>query len=327
MARDTLISVIVPVYNVENYLVRCVDSILRQTYENLEIILVDDGSRDSSGSLCDELARKDTRIQVIHKENGGLSSARNAGIDIARGEYLAFVDSDDYITEDAVAQLYSLAEAENVKLVCAGRYDVDGATGEKTVGLCHKQKETVTSQMFLDRLLRWDNCDSSACDKLFHRELFREHRFPLGRRSEDVAVMYRIIHQAGMVALLDKPLYHYYHRPGSISTTVSQNVFHSLEHTGEICEFVAEHYPAISDSARYFRMKNMLYALVPVELEPDGKQRFAAQRSQYLKELGENLSFVLRYPGFTRRDRMISICLCLRVYGPAHRLLQKMKGK
>ena len=95
MEQDILISVIVPVYNAEKYLVRCVDSILNQTYSNLEIILVDDGAKDNSGAMCDDFARKDARIRVIHKENGGLSSARNAGIDIAKGEYFGFVDSDD----------------------------------------------------------------------------------------------------------------------------------------------------------------------------------------------------------------------------------------
>ena len=105
MPGENQISVIVPVYNVEGYLARCVDSILGQTYENLEVILVDDGSRDGSGALCDAFARQDHRVKVIHKPNGGLSSARNTGIDAAQGEYLAFVDSDDWLEPDAYAQM------------------------------------------------------------------------------------------------------------------------------------------------------------------------------------------------------------------------------
>ena len=327
MAQETLVSVIVPVYNVENYLVRCVDSILCQTYENLEVILVDDGSKDSSGRICDELAARDARIRVIHKENGGLSSARNAGIDIAQGEYFAFADSDDWIEVDAVEAMLTLAKEKDVPLVCAGRYDVDSESGVKTVGLCHPKQETLSSEAFISRMLHWDQCDSSACDKLFHRSLFREHRFPLGRRSEDVAVMYLIIHQAGRVALLDRPVYNYFHRAGSISTTVSANLFHSLEHAGEILEFVKKQYPAILDSARYFRIKNMLYALIPVELDPDGRVHFAAERDQYLKELRSQLGFILKYPRFSKRDRLISCFLCAGIYGAAFRLLQKIKGK
>lgn len=327
MIKDILITVIIPVYNVEKYLDRCADSVLKQTYGNLEIILVNDGSKDGSGALCEKLARKDSRIQVIHKENGGLSSARNAGIDIAKGEYLSFVDSDDWIEEDALEALLTLAVEENAPIACAGRYDVDSESGEKTIGLCPPKKETVSSEEFLSRLLHYDNCDSSACDKLFHKSLFREHRFPLGKRSEDVAVMYRIIHQAGRVAMLNRPLYNYFHRSGSISTTLSSNLFHSLEHTVDINLFVKETYPSIADCARYFRIKNMLYALVPVELDKQGKVQFAKERSCYHRELWSHLGFILRYSRFDRRDKLISIFLCLGIYGPAHRLLQKLKGK
>ena len=117
---NPLISVIVPVYKVEEYLARCVDSILGQTYRNLEILLVDDGSPDRCGVMCDEYASRDSRIRVIHKENGGLSSARNAAIDAARGEYIGFVDSDDWIEPETYEALLDMALAEKVKLVCAG---------------------------------------------------------------------------------------------------------------------------------------------------------------------------------------------------------------
>ena len=121
MSTNPLISVIVPVYNVEKYLGKCVDSILAQTYENLEIILVEDGTKDNSGAICDAYAAKDSRIRVIHKENGGLSSARNAGMDIARGEYFGFVDSDDWIEPKMYETLLNLAEKYHADLVCGSR--------------------------------------------------------------------------------------------------------------------------------------------------------------------------------------------------------------
>ena len=118
MTQETMLSVIIPVYNVEEYLAKCVDSILNQTYKNLEVILVNDGSKDGSGSICDAFAQKDPRVRVIHKENGGLSSARNAGIEAAKGEYITFVDSDDWIEADAYAHLMELMQRYQVKLVC-----------------------------------------------------------------------------------------------------------------------------------------------------------------------------------------------------------------
>ena len=120
MNQNPRISVIVPVYNVEQYLPRCVESILAQTYENLEILLVDDGTKDNSGAICDAYARQDARVKAIHKKNGGLSSARNAGIDAATGEYLSFVDSDDWIEPDMYEKMMALMEKYGVRLVCAG---------------------------------------------------------------------------------------------------------------------------------------------------------------------------------------------------------------
>ena len=166
MSRETLLSVIIHVYNVEEYLAKCLNSILGQTYQNLEVILVNDGSRDGSGTICDDYARKDTRVRVIHKENGGLSSARNAGMDAATGEYITFVDSDDWLEADGYEHLMELMERYQVKLVCGGNYDVDGGTGERTLGVCPAKEEVVTAEEFVGRMFMWQGCDSSACDKI-----------------------------------------------------------------------------------------------------------------------------------------------------------------
>ena len=143
MNQDRKISVIVPVYNVEAYLPRCVESIMAQTYQNLEIFLVDDGTKDNCGAICDAYARQDNRVRVIHKENGGLSSARNAGIDASTGEYLSFVDSDDWIEPDMYEKMMGLMEKYGVRLVCAGRWDVSSRTGEKRLGLCPPREEEI----------------------------------------------------------------------------------------------------------------------------------------------------------------------------------------
>ena len=152
MEHNPLISVIVPVYNVAEYLSRCVDSILAQSYENLQIILVDDGSTDDSGKICEEYAKKDARIQVIHQNNGGLSSARNAGLDLASGEYIGFVDSDDWIEPEMYAEMLARMEKYDAQLVCAGRCDVDGGTGEKTRGLCPEREECISGEELAGRI-------------------------------------------------------------------------------------------------------------------------------------------------------------------------------
>ena len=207
MNQNPRISVIVPVYNVEQYLPRCVESILAQTYENLEILLVDDGTKDNSGAICDAYARQDARVKAIHKKNGGLSSARNAGIDAATGEYLSFVDSDDWIEPDMYEKMMALMEKYSVRLVCAGRWDVSSETGEKTLGLCPPKEEVISGEELVRRIFHWENIDSAAWDKLYHRSLFASARYPLGVICEDVPTTYRIALDAGQAAMLPCPVY------------------------------------------------------------------------------------------------------------------------
>lgn len=316
MDRDAMLSVIVPVYNVEPYLARCVDSILAQTYENLEVILVDDGSRDTSGQICDEYAAKDSRVKVIHKENGGLSSARNAGIDGARGEYLAFVDSDDWIEPDAYAHMLGMMKKYEAKLVCAGRYDVDGATGEKRVGLCPKKEACITAEEMVGRIFLWDNCDSSACDKLYHRSLLETFRYPEGRVCEDVPVTYKIVLRAGRVALCDKPLYNYFHRPGSITTaSISEKTFHFSQHTAEIYPYIKENYPAIEPLARYLRVRSLAHILLLLDqAEEDVRVRFAEQYRAARRDFRKHVGFILKSPYFGKKERITDLLLALGLY-------------
>ena len=316
MDRKPLISVIVPVYNVEKYLARCVDSILAQTYSHLEIILVDDGSQDDSGKICDEYAAKDARIQVIHKENGGLSSARNAGIDAAKGEYLAFVDSDDWIEPDAYDRMMELIEKYSVKLVCAGRYDAGGETGEKQLGLCPPKEEVVTTEELVGRVFTWDNCDSSACDKLYHRSLFENHRFPLGKVSEDVSVMYRVLLQTDKAAMCDRPVYNYYHRPGSISNaTISEKTFHYSQHTARIYEDIRENYPNIEPQACFLRVRSLYHLLVTLEqADRATRRKYAGEITKARKSLRRHAGFILKSPYFGRQERLTDLLLILGIY-------------
>ena len=149
-----MISVIIPVYNVSKYLSRCINSVRTQAHVK-EILLIDDGSTDDSGILCDAYAAMEPLVKVLHKENGGLSSARNAGLDLAQGEYVAFVDSDDFLEPGAYEKLLSCAQRHEADLVCAGRSDLIGGIGDKTLGLCPEKEETITGPEFVARMFTW----------------------------------------------------------------------------------------------------------------------------------------------------------------------------
>lgn len=327
--EQPLISVIVPVYNVEAYLCRCVDSILAQTYGHLEVILVDDGTKDNSDKICDDYAARDPRVKVIHKENGGLSSARNAGLDVAKGEYIGFVDSDDWIEPDCYAHMLSCLKKHDAKVACAGRYDVYSATGERKVGLCPAREELLDAGEMVSRIFLWDGCDSAAWDKLYHRSLFEGIRYPLGKICEDVPTTYRVILKAGRVVMCDKPLYNYYHRPGSITTTsVSEKNFHFAEHTAEIYSYIRENHPAIRNQARYFRVRSLSHILLLLDTADDRTRESCAQRYRQIRsQLRRHTGFILRSPYFGRRERMQNLLLILGLYRVLRPIFTKNKSE
>ena len=206
-----LVSVIVPVYNVERYLEKCIESVCGQTFTGLEIILVDDGSTDHSSGICDEWARKDARIRVLHKENGGLSDARNAGIEIATGGWYMFVDSDDTITPDTIERLYGAATAHDCEMAVCNMvriYD-DGAT--------EPFYNPVSKLTVWDGLQRFETLKQpSACNKLFRADLFRDVQFPKGKFYEDTFVYHVLAHRAKKIALTGHDGYYYLSRRESI---------------------------------------------------------------------------------------------------------------
>lgn len=215
----TAISVIVPVYNVKPYLRSCVDSILAQTLPGIEIILVDDGSTDSSGSICDEYARNNKGVQVIHKDNGGLGSARNAGLDAVRGEYIAFVDSDDCIAPEMYQRLLcALHESKADLSICGYQKVVEGHEGG---GLANTYaSETMTGMQALEKLFTNDYVYFTiACNKLFKRSVFDSFRFPQGRLFEDGYAAFRYYYAAQTVVCLSECFYFYLLRSGSITTS------------------------------------------------------------------------------------------------------------
>lgn len=209
------LSIIVPVYKVEQYLNRCVDSILNQTYRNIEIVLVDDGSPDRCGEICDRYARKDKRIKVIHKENGGLSSARNTGFSVSTGEYIAFVDSDDYIAKDMYMEMIDALEFNGLDIISCNAFI---AKGEHIIGQPGDGKITVYSK---EEILMRSLCDydNTAWNKVYRRQAIGNIRFPEGRLFEDTATAYLFFNNCNKTGHMDKAFYYYYRNPNSITQT------------------------------------------------------------------------------------------------------------
>lgn len=259
MAQHPLISVIVPVYKVEAYLDRCVRSIVAQTYQNLEIILVDDGSPDGCGAMCDDWAAKDSRIRVIHRENGSLSAARNTGMAAATGELIAFVDSDDYTRADMYALLYERMQADGSDIAACGVEMVweDGTPSRMLTkaGSCVLNTEEALRALIEESWLK-----QPVWYKLYKADLIRDTPFPAGKCHEDVFWSYQAVGKAGKVSVFDQPCYYYTQRPGSImGEGYSLKRLDGLEAKLLRLDYINAKYPALASPARINLWFSCLY--------------------------------------------------------------------
>ena len=261
--EEALVSVIIPVYNVEKYLKKCADSVLNQTYRNLDIILVDDGSTDLSGKMCDELGIDDKRVTVIHKQNGGLSDARNAGLNVARGEYYAFVDSDDYISSDMIEIMVNSARENSCEIAICNMVRFS-ESGESAL-FYHPvaQKQILLGENRFKTLKQ-----PSVCNKLFKASLFQNIRFPKGKYYEDTFVYHELLYRAKCVVLTGSNSYWYLERSDSIvgSPKYTSRYFDFIEAVWKRAEFLIENnvksygeeaclslYAAFSSAVKYIK--------------------------------------------------------------------------
>lgn len=266
-----LISVVIPVYNIEEYLERCVNSVQKQTYTNLEILLVDDGSTDNSGNICDRLAATDDRIKVFHKPNGGSSSARNLGISKAKGDYIGFVDSDDYISENMYDLLYSAIERNEATIAQVGRDEID-AEGNSLPNICEPpdKEEFISAGDFLKELLMHRG-DCSFCTKLVKRQLFEVAQFPTGELNEDFKLLVQMLaHVTGVVSLPEQT-YHVFYRIGSNTRKADKEAFSRVYgdcvNNADLVEtLVKEEYPELLEVAFRFGMFQRLEYLLHIPI-------------------------------------------------------------
>lgn len=283
---DKKISVIVPVYNSIDCLERCVKSICGQTYSNLEILLIDDGSTDGTDKLCGKLASQDSRIRTYHKKNGGASSARNVGIQLASGEYLGFVDSDDYIEPDMYELMVSVMEQETalqdsmeqdvvlqkkISVVQISRDEVD-EEGNRLPDVCvpPEKAEFCKTEDFLRELLMHRG-DCSFCTKLVKREMFKGHRFPEGVLNEDFSLLVEMLPEAGGITILPKQCYHVVCRKESTTRKKTQDSFSRVfldivDNADKMQALVDRDYPQLHEYAVRFNLYQRLDYLLHVPI-------------------------------------------------------------
>lgn len=248
---DNLISVIIPIYNVEKYLTRCVDSIINQTYRNIEIILVDDESPDKCPEICDRYLNKDNRIKVIHKKNGGLSDARNKGMDIAKGDYIAFVDSDDYIALDMYENLISLIEKYNADISSCSVYKF---YEDEDINLNCNQEYNVkvySNEQALKSLIEEKEIKQTVWNKIYKKSVIKDIKFEVGKIHEDEYWTYQIIGNANKIVHINKPMYYYLQRKDSIMgqeySAKRLNVIYSRK---ERLDYIANKFPNLLVEAK-----------------------------------------------------------------------------
>ena len=300
------ISIIVPVYNVEAYLERCVESILKQTYSNLEILLVNDGSTDKSGELCDQLALRDQRIRVIHKENGGLSDARNRGIDEASSDLIGFIDSDDYIDKDMYETLYRHLRESNSDLSMCGHYDVFHQIPEKQVSEIKTWE--LSSEEAIKIVMEAKILSVTAVNKLYKTVLFNHLRFEVGKIAEDAFIMIRLLDQCQKVVATNEKKYYYVHRENSITTQkFSLKFLNVIEAYEQNANIIREHYPAIADVATMRLNWAHFYVLDRLLIDSDFKDKLLEDKLiHYLKQNRVN---ILRDARFTNARKISFLAL------------------
>ncbi len=315
MMSDFLISVIVPVYNIEKeYLERCIQSICDQTYQNLEILLVDDGATDGSGAVCDEFAKRDGRIRVFHKENGGSSSARNLGIQEAKGEYIGFIDSDDYIESDMYELLAEGITKHDVKMAQISRDEIDDK-GNKLPDVCvPPSSEVLVSVEELMRELLMHRGDCSYCTRLSHKSLFENRRFPEGKLNEDFYLLVHMLTEVEKVVIIPTQCYHVFYRIGSNSRKKDKNDFSRVfvdivENADMVTELVKQYYPILLEVAMRFGFYQRLDYLLHIPIaQMQKKNSFYCDVIKYLRK---NIVGMLKNAYLTKKNKVYLFLLTI----------------
>lgn len=300
-----MISVIVPVYNVEKYLERCVKSIAAQTYKDLEILLIDDGSTDKSGKMCDDFQQTDSRIKAFHKQNGGLSDARNYGIEHSAGEFISFVDSDDYIDEKMLETLHRLITENDADLAVCSAMDV--FEGKEVTQVKEIKEFNLNKVESYKYMLRGDGIPS-ACNKLYKRQTVGDVRFPVGKLYEDGFFTPQILKRVEKTAVTSKPMYYYFRRADSITTKpFRKGDLDVIEAYDKCVKQVKELCPEALPYAE-FRYRNAYFNVLDKMLMRDDCKEIPEYK-QVIKYLKKHTVQIVKDPGFGKMRKIAAVAL------------------
>lgn len=303
---NKLISIILPIYNIEEYIDRCMQSLLKQTYTNVELLMIDDGSTDGCKEICDSYLNVDKRIRVFHKENGGLSDARNYGIKHSHGEYITCVDPDDFVDADYIEYLYYLIKKYNSRMsICQHRVHYDNGT-IKELGTAGD--EILDSEKCLERMLYHDVIDTSAWAKLYHRSLFDTVEYPKGRIFEDIGTTYALIMQCDRIAVGYESKYNYiFHNNSIVNGKFNPNKLDLLDMTDKMASDVRLKFPNLSKAiirrqvyARFSTLNQMLLI-----------KGFDEKRHEIIEFINRNRKNILNDDKAPNRDKLAVILLCI----------------
>ena len=306
---NPLVSVIIPVYNVESYVSECIESVIAQTYSNIEIVVVNDGSTDGSGFSCDQYACSDSRVVVVHKENEGLSAARNAGIAVCRGDFVAFVDGDDFVSPvfiETLMHAIEVCDCEIAAIPCGTAFE-DGSSCELVAKAAFIPDARVMDSYTVQKLMLYQRRDTGVPWRLYARRILGDAPFAVGLYYEDLASVYKFIHDVDRVALVDcRALYAYrLRKSGIISQAYSPiKALSAIEVSRRLSSDMQEWYPdlAVASASRCFSLCRMVYAQIPVEYELSSK--FENDRRALWGELKERRKIVLSDSSARKRERL-----------------------
>ena len=300
-----LISVIVPIYNSELYLEKCIDSIIGQTYKNIEIILVDDGSTDGSYALCEKYASNDNRIKVVHKANGGLSSARNAGLEVCSGDYIGFVDSDDWISDTMYETLLSISgDKKTIATIGMEEVNHSGTVFNKIVF-----EDNVFSGDYLLCSILCRRDFASVCSRLFPREMIKDMRFDETKLNEDILFMMSLMPYIEFASYASTIGYYYYKRDGSISRHFGKSVHDMIGNSKLIRKQVEEQFPKYVKEAEYYDLSQYMNFLLCCPA--DYNRREDPLCKEVLAYARKNIIAAIKNPYFTKKEKIAFISVSL----------------
>lgn len=328
-SKEPLISVIVPIYNVEKYLDRCIESIVNQTYKNLEIILVDDGSPDNSPKMCDDWAKKDRRIIVIHKENGGLSDARNAGIDIAKGEYIGFVDSDDWIDKNMYKILYTNLIKYEADLSCCEIIRVKNEN-HSNFRRYNNKIELYTQEEYMKIFFKINSQKTVyyAPSKLYKRRLIEKNLYPKGLTSEDVVGTFKVLLNCERIVSINYPYYYYFYNNDSITggnfTKRDLDLFTIWDIVVNICKSSKKEYLKMAEFNR-LRIDYTILMRMALQLKYDEiVEKYGDLKNELINNLRKNKSVLLKSSmPFSRKITLRMILINYKLFVSLCHLIRK----